>query len=140
MINIYASEQDVSGSVLDKSVQEWKDNQYIDSDGSPIDLNKMSTILSKNLDNDKYYSFVYPKPDYSQSILNESEFNSSNYSVGIIKNEKEINGIVYTHYTSIKKENNITLSLDSLDSNRQGASDYKIITIEPMEKYTIPKK
>ena len=140
LINIYAAKFGITQSQLDKSVETWKKNGYIDDDGSPIELNKMSKTLATELGLSEYYSFIYSKDDnYKQlKFSSQADFDKSEYEVGIQKRTKP----GYTHYTATVKNlfGKLSVVMDSLKPNRSGAEDYSVINIEPMALCKLPEK
>jgi len=140
LINIYAAKFGMTQSQLDKAVEVWKKNGYIDDDGSPIELNKMSKTLATELGLSEYYSFIYSKDDnYKQlKFSSQTDFDKSEYEVGIQTRKKP----GHTHYTATVKNlfGKISVVMDSLKPDRPGAEDYSVTNIEPMTLYKLPEK
>ena len=139
LINIYAADGGVTQEQLDSAVDQWKKDGSIYDDGSPHDLNEMSKTLANAIGRDDYYSLVYPSPDYNQLKFNsQKDFSESKYPAAIQTNSKP----GHTHYTAAVKTigasgATVVKTLDSLNPNRTGASDYTVTKLEPMQKIKI---
>lgn len=132
MVNSYISTYGLSKTTLDKAVETWKENKWVDTDGSPLELNRMSNSLSKLMGLDKHYEIPgkYVDNKWVQTSFAPNEINYNSYDAYIVKSRNDT--LRSEHYTLI---NSKIGSIDSLDPHRANASGYKPILIQPLEMY-----
>lgn len=131
LINTYAAEDGLSKETLDKVVETWKANNWIDTDGSPLDINRMSESLAKAMGRDTHYEIPggYDKSgNWVSTTIDASDTNAyQSYGVRIVKSyNKTLNSFHYTlDYGNYGK-------IDSLNPYRKHADGYIAETFQPM--------
>ena len=134
LINAYADIYGVDRDSLRKTVEEWKNNDWIDKDGSPIDINKMSNSLAKNLGLPNHFEIPGTIIDGKWKTLEVPlpfRVPYKLYNFGIVKQESEKYNSVHYVYLS----NKINGIIDSLDPDRDEAPTYTMSGIQPFEEY-----
>ena len=129
LINAYVVEYGLNKETLDKAVETWKDKKYIDSDGSPLDINKMSNSLSKLMGLDTHFETAGKMEGNKWVVckINVSGIDSyTNLGTGILLSTNANLGT--SHYTLVQPNGS---RIDSLDPNRDAAPGYKGMTFEP---------
>jgi len=123
--------------VLDKCVQLWKDNKWIDKDGSPLDLDKMNLSLAKELEKETFsgFEFIKENTEWKRKKLTSDAFVESNsYDLGIGFWETADGG---KHYMAMRKCDGYIMVIDSMDITRPRAGLYTPSTVEPYTQRTV---
>lgn len=123
--------------VLDKCVQLWKDNKWIDKDGSPLDLDKMNLSLAKELEKETFsgFEFIKENTEWKRKKLTSDAFVESNsYDSGIGFWETADGG---KHYMAMRKCDGYIMVIDSMDITRPRAGLYTPSTVEPYTQRTV---
>ncbi|MEE1211541.1 MAG: RHS repeat-associated core domain-containing protein [Treponema sp.] len=134
LINAYADVYGVDRDSLRKTVEEWKNNNWIDKDGSPLDINKMSNSLAKSMGLKSHYEIP--------GIIIDGKWENLEvplpfrvpyklYNFGIVKQYSKKYKSVHYVYLS----NKINGIIDSLDPYRDEAPTYTMIGIQPFVEY-----
>lgn len=123
--------------VLDNCVQLWKDNKWIDKDGSPLDLDKMNLSLAKELEKETFsgFEFIKENTEWKRKKLTSDAFVESNsYDSGIGFWETADGG---KHYMAMRKCDGYIMVIDSMDITRPRAGLYTPSTVEPYTQRTV---
>ncbi len=132
LINSYADVYGVDRDSLRKTVEEWKNNDWIYKDGAPKDINKMSNSLAKAMGLEKHFEIpgYVSKDGWSSVSIKVDEKIIRNVQLGILMQHSEL--FDTDHYVYFSAKFGI---IDSLDPHRPGVDSYVQKTINPLTEY-----
>ena len=132
MINSYASTYGVRKETILQVVPQWINKEWIDKDGSPKDINKMSNSLAKSMGLKSHYEIpgYVSKDGWSSVSIKVDEKIIRNVQLGILMQHSELFDTDHYVYSSAKFG-----IIDSLDPHRPGVDSYVQKTINPLTEY-----
>lgn len=132
MINSYASTYGVRKETILQVVPQWINKGWIDKDGSPLDINKISNSLAKAMGLKSHYEILgYAQGGKWNSVSVEIK-NMLLYNVqfGLLKQKNYLLGTTHFVYWSSKYG-----LIDSLDPYREESKNYIKKSINPLREY-----